>query len=277
MCNPAFLMRVNAPSCSRPRLPSCSAFAADQFKPFVKSLYTLQGFDVLRDAPPDHLHHHGLMYAIRVNGVNFWEERGEPGHEKSIRMLAHKTGRSPSGLPQASFTQLIHWVSHTNAGMADTESVALLIERRTITVTVDEAKQEIALDWRGDFVVGKTNVKLTGSDYNGLGLRLPEAFNHVARHENSENTPYTGKGQRGVTVAKWSQISHSVEGRKITVTLFDRPGNDGGQARFFTMLDPFAYLSVTQGLDKSPLEYPAGAEFSVNYRLTAHAEGPSVN
>ena len=38
------------------------------------------------------------------------------------------------------------------------------------------------------------------------------------------------------------------------------------------MLDPFAYLAVTQGLDKAPLEYPPGAKFSVNYRLTVRSE-----
>lgn len=252
-------------------------FAADQFKPYVKELYTLPGYNVLLDAPADHLHHHGLMYAIRVNGVNFWEERDSPGHERSVTILSQQTGQNQAGLPQATFAQLIHWVTHTNTTLADTTPVALLIERRTIAVTVDEANQEVAVDWRGDFEVGQTPVKLTGSDYNGLGVRLARPFDHVARHENSENTPYTGKGQRGVTVAQWSKISHTVDGQKITLTLFDRPGNAGGQARFFTMLDPFAYLSVTQGLDKAPLEYPAGAKFSVNYRLTVRSENSSAS
>ena len=51
------------------------AFQTNQFKPYVREFYTLKGDNVLVDSPPDHLHHHGLMYAIRVNGVNFWEER----------------------------------------------------------------------------------------------------------------------------------------------------------------------------------------------------------
>ena len=57
------------------------AFATNQFKPYVRELYTLRGENVLRDAPPDHLHHHGLMYAVCVNGINFWEERGMPGFQ----------------------------------------------------------------------------------------------------------------------------------------------------------------------------------------------------
>jgi hypothetical protein len=40
------------------------AHAKTQFKSYVRELITTRGINVLRDAPPDHLHHHGLMYAI---------------------------------------------------------------------------------------------------------------------------------------------------------------------------------------------------------------------
>jgi hypothetical protein len=36
------------------------------------------------------------------------------------------------------------------------------------------------------------------------------------------------------------------------------------------MLDPFAYLSATQALDKKPLEYAAGDKFSLSYLLTVY-------
>ena len=35
------------------------------FKPYIKELYTPGGLNILLDAPPDHLHHHGLMFALR--------------------------------------------------------------------------------------------------------------------------------------------------------------------------------------------------------------------
>ena len=34
------------------------------FKPYALSWYTPKGVNILRDAPEDHKHHHGLMYAI---------------------------------------------------------------------------------------------------------------------------------------------------------------------------------------------------------------------
>ena len=45
------------------------SFAPHKFKPYVQQLCTFRGENVLRDAPRDHLHHHGLMYAIKVNGI----------------------------------------------------------------------------------------------------------------------------------------------------------------------------------------------------------------
>ncbi len=242
-------------------------FAANQFKPYVRELFSLAGDNVLRDAPFDHLHHHGLMYAIRVNGENFWEEVNQPGHQRHLKLLAHGTGRSAAGLPQASFTELIHWVRHADRARPDTTPAAFLVERRTLTLTVDEVKEEVALAWHAEFEVGaRTNrVTLHGSDYNGLGLRLPAAWDHVARHENSEHAPYPAGGKPGAVPARWGAVSHTVDGRTTHVALFARPRGPAGTNCFFAMTEPFTYLAATQGLDKAPLEYRAGDRFAVDH------------
>ena len=152
------------------------AFGTNQFKPYVRELYSLNGVNLLRDAPADHLHHHGLMYAIRVNDLNFWEEPPAAGIEKPIKFLDQKVGKNAAGLPQVSFTQLIHWIAPKDKALADTSNAALLVERRTVILTVDEANQEVALQWRPEFEVGPgvQKVVLTGASYHGLGLRLPK-------------------------------------------------------------------------------------------------------
>jgi len=250
------------------------AFATNQFKPYVRELRTWARDNVLVDAPPDHLHHHGLMYAIRVNGNNFWEERDQPGYEKPIALSARRTGTSSTGLPQASFTQLIHWIANKDAGASDTRSVALLIEQRTLTVTMDEKRQEVVLDWDADFEVGRAApvVILSGANYHGLGLRLPEAFKRVAEHQNSENLTYSTHGAGDVSPARWSAVSNRLNNREITVALFGRPTTEGKLPCFFTMTQPFTYLSVTQGLDKAPLRYLAGDRFSLEYRLVVYSD-----
>lgn len=248
------------------------AFGTNQFKPYVRELYSLRGDNVLRDSPVDHLHHHGLMYGIRINGVNFWEEVNQPGHQRHVKLLAERTGRSASGLPQASFTELVHWVPHGDPTLPDTTSAALVVERRTLTLTVDEAHEEIALAWHAEFEVGvRTNrVTLHGSDYNGLGLRLPGEWDLIAQQMNSENAAYPADGKPGAVPARWGAVSHRADGRMTQVALFARPRGHAGTNSFFAMTEPFTYLAATQGLDKTPLEYRAGDRFRIDYLVLVY-------
>jgi len=250
------------------------AFATNQFKPYVRELYTLRGENVLRDSPPDHQHHHGLMYAVYVNGINFWEERDAPGIEKHVELPLHTARIDANGTPVGSFTEIIHWLAPTNRIAHDTLAVALLIEQRTITVTVDEKTQEVALRWDSAFQVGPNagKVSIHGPNYDGLGLRLPESFNHVARFQNSADQPYVGPNTQNVIATRWTSVSGVMDGRDVMLVLFGRLDNARGDGFFFSMLDPFAYLSATQGVDKKPLEYSAGDKFNLSYLLTVYSE-----
>jgi len=253
------------------------AFATNQFKPYVRELYTLRGENVTRDAPPDHSHHHGLMYANNVNGINFWEERGSPGVERHVELPLKVATMGANGLPTASFAELIQWLSPSNQPGSDPLTAALLNERRTITVTVDEKNQEVALRWDSEFQVGPNAGKVTinGPNYDGLGIRLPESFNHVAKFQNSARLPYTAKDTHDVTTAKWTSVSGKMAGHDVMLVMYGRPENARGDAAFYTMLDPFAYLSATQALDKQPLEYAAGDKFSLSYLLTVYSANKS--
>ena len=250
------------------------AFATNQFKPYVRELYTLRGENVLRDSPPDHQHHHGLMYAVYVNGINFWEERDAPGIEKHLELPVHMARVDAKGTPVATLTEIIHWLAPTNKTASDSLAAALLVEQRILTVTVDEKNQEVALRWDSAFQVGPNAGKVTihGPNYDGLGLRLPESFNHVAKFQNSADQPYTGPNTQNVIGARWTSVSGVMDGREVMLVLFGRPDNVRGDGFFFSMLDPFAYLSATQGVDKKPLEYSAGDKFSLSYLLTVYSE-----
>ena len=61
-----------------------------------------------------------------------------------------------------------------------------------------------------------------------------------------------------------------MNGKDVTVTLFNDPAN-ASESRMFSMLNPFAYLSATQGLDEKPIEYTAGQKFTLRYLLTVHS------
>jgi hypothetical protein len=250
------------------------AFATNQFKPYVRELYTLRGENVTRDAPPDHLHHHGLMYAVYVNGINFWEERGTPGVQRHVEMPVQSALVDPKGVATAQFLEVIHWLAPTNGGAPDVFENIVLSESRNLTVTVDEKNQEVALRWGSRFRVGAKAAKVSihGPNYDGLGIRLPESFNHVAKFQNSADLPYTAKDTHDVTTGKWTSVSGQMDGHDVMLAMFGHPTNARGETAFYTMLDPFAYLSATQALDKQPLEYAAGDTFNLNYLLTVYSE-----
>jgi hypothetical protein len=248
------------------------ACRAGLFKPYVKELAPLGGPNLLLDAPPDHLHHHGIMYAITVNGHNFWEEAKAPGRQIPAGPPVHSVGMGPAGQPQAVLTQQLYWVPHTNASAPDPKAVALLIEQRTLTLSVDEANQEVALEWRGDFQLGPaaTKVVLSGADYHGLGVRFIRAWDRTATHLNSDNLPYPTRGKHDVLQAQWAAVTHQWDGHQATLAVLARPGEMRGPTRFFSMLDGFCYLSATQGLDQAPLTYEAGARFFVRYLVLVY-------
>lgn len=248
------------------------AYGTNQFKPYVRELYTLRGENVLRDAPPDHLHHHGLMYACYVNGINFWEERVSPGIERHMGLVRHAVDDTgDKNLPAVSFTERIHWLAPTNT------TDPLLVEQRTLRLAVDEKTGEVALRWSSEFNVGPGvgKVVIRGPNYNGLGMRLPESFNHVAKFQNAANEPYVSKNSQNAIAARWTSVVGQMEGRELMLAMFGRPENARGDGFFFTMLDPFAYLAATQGLEKQPLEYGAGDHFNLSYLLTVYGEQKS--
>jgi hypothetical protein len=230
------------------------SFASNQFKPYVKELRTSGGENLLLDAPADHLHHHGLMYAIRINGTNFWEELADSGRQKHIRFLDHRAGGT-----NANFTELVRWV-------APQSDEALLMEERALALTVDTGNGEVALRWRSTFTVGRHKLTLHGSGYNGLGLRFPEHWNGVAQHRNSAGLPYSAGHTWDITPAKWAAVSHPGGRKAVTLVLLGNPANPG-ETRFFSMNNPFTYLSVTQNLEQKPLEYAAGERFQLSYLL----------
>lgn len=243
------------------------AFAPGRFKPYVQALATAEGVNVLRDAPFDHLHHHALMFAVRVNGINFWEEVPGSGVQKPVQTSEPVLGTSPAGLPQASLTQVLHWLASQDAFQPDTTSRALLVERRTLTLTVDAPRQETALSWRSEFEVGQaTNeVTLGGANYFGLGARFLQELDPVAVHFTSQGPLDLANNRQDVSQHPWAAVAFDRTGKPATFAMFGSPKNAGGAPWFFSMKTPFAYLSATQRLDQQPLKYVRGDRFQLEY------------
>ncbi len=229
------------------------------FKPYVEQFYTPSGVNVLRDAPFDHLHHHGLMFAIRVDDVNFWEERNDPGTQKTIDLAEVKTHEF-GGVNWTGFTSHIDWTGPKDGKV-------LLKEERVIEVALDKPGKASGITWTSTFSLpeGKDSATLTGANYHGLGMRFLPSMDTGGSFMNSEGK--TGVEGTNDARAKWCAYTALADGKEVTVVMLDHSANPRHPAVWFTMTQAFAYLSATLNLAKEPLEIKAPESLTLRYAL----------
>jgi len=232
------------------------------FKPCVHELFSPRGVNVLRDAPADHLHHHALMYAIAVDGVNFWEEQQAPGRQ-SHRSFANIRIDKQGNVPSASFTEQLNWVNPRNQEL-------LLKEQRTIKVCQLNDFKATILSWQSRFAVpsGKDSVMLTGSHYFGLGMRFVESMDTGGALFNAEGKAgEVVRGDEKLVRADWCAYTAKANGKVVTVAMFGHPDNLRHPTQWFTMTKPFAYLSATLNLHREPLKVLSGKPLGLSYAV----------
>ena len=236
-------------------------FGGVEFKPCLNRWYTPAGVNILRDSPHDHLHHHAMMFAVAVDGVNFWEEHPKEDAGKEV-------GQKPrdiavlvdNGAGVARFTQMLDWM-----GPGDK---LLLKERRTIEFIVENGLDASLLNWSSTLSVppGKESTELGGSHYFGLGMRFVESMDKIGKMVIAD-----GKASRSVVdilevvPARWVAYSAPVDGKTVTVAIFDHPKNPRFPGGIFHMTKPFAYLSATIGLSDKPYEIRSAKPLVLKY------------
>jgi len=230
------------------------SYTPGRYKPYVKVLATLDGRNVLRDAPADHLHHHALMFAIRVNGLNFWEEIAGSGIQLPVQTTPIAPESAGPGISRARLLQTLHWVAPESAFLPDTLPKALLVERRSLQLIVDETQGEIALEWRSEFEVGpaQPEVTLGGSSYFGLGARFLAELDDSATHFTPDGPLDLSNQRQDVSQHPWVAVTFDPSKTPAIFAILGHPRNPAGLPKYFSMKSPFAYLSATEGLDRQP-------------------------
>lgn len=229
-------------------------FAGVPFKPYVSQLYTPAGVAMLRDSPHDHKHHHSLMFAVAADGVDFWSEVPKCGKQ------AHRQ----IGTGKDSLTHQLDWTTQ--------EGRQGLREERTITVHQGKDLAATLLTWQCklETPAGKDEVKLTGNHYFGLGVRFVTSMDKVGAFMNSSGgTGDVVRGSERLVTAEWCACSGPVDGKTVTVAVFDHPSNLRHPNRMFTMSDPFSYISSTLNLWKEPFTLQAGKPLVLRYGVAA--------
>jgi len=211
------------------------------YKPCVDRLFSPGGVQILLDAPHDHLHHHALMYAITVNGVNFWEEHNAPGRQ-ALRSIDTSTD-SRGDAPSAGISQQLDWVNPRTGEL-------LLKEQRTIRACSPAGFRATLLMWQSKLAPAKAgkSVTLTGSHYQGLGLRFVRSMDANGEFRNADGKP--GKVYRGderLVRSRWCAYTAKVDGKEVTVA---------NQA----LRLPFRYTGPTRTAAKSEFRQAPGVE-----------------
>lgn len=224
-----------------------------QYKPYIERFRTPDGVNILRDAPHDHLHHHGIMYAVNVDGVEFWHEAEESGTQVSQSFEAtapHDCG----DWEYAQASNAIHWLGPDG-------SERILDEQRMLKVYVGEDLDATLLTWKACLIPadGREQVRLHGRHYFGLGMRFVESMDTGGQHFNADGA--TGVAATNDVKSDWCAYAASADGHPVTVAVFNDPDNPRSPARWFTMDDPFAYISLTHDLHHEELIVPAGSPF----------------
>ena len=244
---------------------------ASPTKPYVRKLFTPGGVQILRDLVPDHKHHHGLMFALGVNGVDFWGEETGAGTEKP---------RDPTGTTIVSFLDAPCLRHIQTLDWCDTHGKQLLVERREVgTLTLKSSAPVTLVLWNSELSTaeGVDAVKLDGHHYYGLGMRFLKSMDSGGRFFNSAKQPgEIVRGSERLVAAKWCAYTAKADGKLVTVAIFDHPSNPRHPNKMFTMSPPFAYLSATLNLWKEPLALKAGGKLKLSYAVAAWDGEPSA-
>lgn len=222
--------------------------SSSPYKPYVQQLFTPDGVQVLRDHVPDHPHHHGLMFAVAVDGVDFWEETDKSG----------KQTVAATQVDGGQLAQSLNW--------CDPAGKVLATEQRHINVR--QADSATLLTWRTTLApaVHHDQITLGGSHYFGLGMRFVESMDRVSQFINAAGAPgEVVRGEEKLTRANWIACVGPVDGKTVTVAMFDAASNPCHPSWWFTMPAPFAYQSATLNLWRQPMVLKQGQTLGLIY------------
>lgn len=228
-------------------------------KPYIAQIFASGGKPVplLDDSPPDHFHHHGLMFALTVDDTDFWAEKKikNPGREEVVETTAAPAGDA--------FTQSLRWLA--------TDGVPLVDESRRVQVRATGKGADAVhwLDWESTITpaAGRDKVRLSGSHYFGLGMRFLPAWSNTGEFIWQDAAVQTQvRGDEKITLGDWCAARCDIDGHPVTVWMIAHPSNPR-PVRWFTMSKPFCYLSAALNLDKEPAMLAKGEAWTLRYSL----------
>lgn len=236
-------------------------------KPYAAKLYTPAGVQVLRDSPSDHVHHHALMFALGVNDVNFWHE--SPGAEGPPNIgrqlggeLKYRLKSNQESAHELVIEQVVAWLDGDNQAVAQ--------EHRELIAGSNDAVTVSMLTWKSSLSAadGDDSISLNGERYFGLGMRFVHAMDEGGRFIVAEDrSADLTEDSENLIRASWCAYTARANGHPVTVAMFGHPENPRRETLWFTMVEPFAYLAATLGLQNSQLKLTSEEAIQLTYGI----------
>ena len=237
--------------------------APTSFKPYVIKFTTPSGMNILRDAPADHLHHHAMMFALGVDGVNFWEQFNPKDFGRQETTSIEESTAETNGRPVKKVESTITWA--TGVG------VPMIFEQRTITGSrIDNAN---VLEWTSVLTTPpeKERVRLHGAPYNGLGMRFVESMDRDGTFFTAPDAgePEVRSARERSIPCRWVAYTAKVNDKPVTVAIFDTKDNPLPMHAFtLSGTDKaFAYLSAAVNLRQEPFFLTAEQPLTFRYKV----------
>jgi len=240
----------------------------DPFKPHIHPLRTPKGHLVSDSMPADHRHHKGLMFALRCQDLNFWEEEPD-GDECGVQIS--RSLRAVEGVNGGGIRQELRWQAK-HGGRATYDEV------REIFCRYDAEKSGFEWTWNSfrtslrphRLVKSPWSAPLedgTRINYHGLGLRLPWMWAFSGDHfcgvevDGKATDPRQACGSSGPGVTWWGRIDGHWSPPVAAVTFRQEHGYT-----WFVLKEDFAYLSVGPS-NREELDVFEGQEFRETYQV----------
>lgn len=250
----------------------------DAFKPHLHPLRSPRGHVISLVSPHDHKHHKGLMYALRVPDLNFWEETSTlPGEVVGRQRHIAFADVCASG-DEVGFTETLSWEPAQGGSAVFTETRRISCRREgeafvwtwQATLLVQRATRLVQSQWSFKKADGQR------INYHGLGLRFRRDFGGGTRNNalqldsgpvrwNRNASPFdvtTAMGATPRTVTFIGSIDGSWPVAQVAVSLAQQQENG-----LFIMEVPFAFLALgPSNLGEVPLQ--AGDTLHEHYTVT---------
>lgn len=246
-------------------------FSRAEGKPYFHPLSLVDGTELTWLRPEDHPWHRALWFSWKyINGLNYWEEDKETGLSKG-RTKIEQVDVTCSEDHSASIRMTLDYNPPGEE--------AVLIEKRTLTVSAPNEKGQYHIDWESTFtaqdedvVLGRTPIlgeedgKAWGG-YAGLSLRMVKEARRWQFRDSEGDRDMNAHGK----TARWVDYSGpTASGQFAGIAIFDHPANLRSPPPWYVARE-LTYFSPAL-LFHEPYTLPKGKTLSLKYRVLIHGQ-----